>query len=222
MPGAREPHERASPAPQAAPRARSTRAGARSHLVTSDAACRSPRGASTVSSPPRCSRNSLEAASTTGRPSGPACASDVVPAAEARGARAGRRCAQRSPSASRPASDGVAGCRAPCRWRPPRRGGALAGQRLELVRRPVAEVERPRAAAARTDRRRSRCAAGAARRSAGSASPARAGSKAASASASRLEPLEERGVADQRHLDRLGHAGEAVARRAASRGSARR
>ena len=89
---------------------------------------------------------------------------------------------------------------------------SCAVSELELVRGPVAEVERARAA------QLERIAAGRDVREVelGAAPDQlldRVELERGELRGARLEPVEERGVADQRDLDRLGHAGDAIARR---------
>ena len=97
----------------------------------------------------------------------------------------------------------------------------LPRQRLELVRGPVAEVERPRAAELERIAARSRCARGGARRRDGSARQPRPARRRRARRACVSSHAKNSGVADQRDLDRLGHARRPCRAGRASRGSRR-
>ena len=144
----------------------------------------------TVSSPPRCSRNSRRPASSAGfssassRPSA-SCQSG------SRAPRAARRRARAPASGSRPVSHAVAAVERHADRDRFAVAQLVAAERLELVRGPVAEVERARAAELERIAARSRCGAGAARRTLRISCSTCGSLKAAERGALRLEPREE-------------------------------
>ena len=181
-----------------------------------------PSSSVTVSSPPRCSRNSASPSSSARPFVGAAEPERVVP--ERKPERSSRpRMRSRCRRVQQADLGRVAACRAPCRSPPPRRGAARwSVSDLELVRGPVAEVERPRAAELERIARRRDVLEVELARSARTSSLTSVEVAGRERRRVRLEPVEERRVADRappsppRPCRRRGRARGSVARKSRS------